>query len=678
MITTALITARMTEIAQSKEDTTAMKSVSDTAHLEDDTPPFVDSLTDAPDSPVNVPEPDDNRVDHTPSEEEAPVVTAPTTLCDELPEMRGFGENDDDDDDPPPTLVSDSSSGEDSSDSEDEGGEWKVVTRRRSKRNVKKPERYQDDDRVHHTSGATPVTQHPTIPTRPESNMNGVSPLQYCSSGWSKPLHEEGDGDDPTTFRAYHISAKKALKEYGVEAYKAIMKEFEQLYAVKQAISPVHRSDLTRAETRGIIRSHLFLNPKHDAMGVFEKIKARLVGDGSMQDKNLYPDRSSPTAALESLMAVLTIAAKEGRTTAVLDIGSAYLEADMTGKSVHILVDKMLTTIMSHKYPELKDFVQLDGTIIMVLKKALYGTLIAGRLWYDKLTGILESHGFAKNPIDPCVMNKTIDGVQMTLVIFVDDILATCEIAEHLTWLISALEKEFDDVKGGISSDFSYLGMHIENIIDERTVVVSMEGYEKALMEYAGVTGVRSSPASSKLFEIGHSSRLKPHALARFHTIVAKLLYLSHRVRPDTGVAVSYLTTRVTCANKDDLAKLERVLMYIHGTLGAMITLSCDGELRVRHSIDASFAAHDDGKGQSGEVRMLGRATVAARSVKQRMVTKDSTETELVALTDLMDGSLKLNEFMEGPGHVMRVPVIEQDNMSTISIVITAGGRYRT
>jgi hypothetical protein len=33
---------------------------------------------------------------------------------------------------------------------------------------------------------------------------------------------------------------------------------------------------------------------------------------------------------------------------------------------------------------------------------------------------------------------------------------------------------------------------------------------------------------------------------------------------------------------------------------------------------------------------------------------------------------------MEGQGHVMRVPVIEQDNMSTISIVITAGGRYRT
>ena len=49
--------------------------------------------------------------------------------------------------------------------------------------------------------------------------------------------------------------------------------------------------DLTAAEWKGVIRSSLFLNPKHNAMGVFEKIKARLVANGKQQDKNLWVDR---------------------------------------------------------------------------------------------------------------------------------------------------------------------------------------------------------------------------------------------------------------------------------------------------------------------------------------------------------------------------------------------------
>jgi hypothetical protein len=205
-----------------------------------------------------------------------------------------------------------------------------------------------------------------------------------------------------------------------------------------------------------------------------------------------------------------------------------------------------------------------------------------------------------------------------------------------------------------------------------------MEGYEKALMEFSGTTGVRSSPVTSGLFTIGSSPPLKPTALARFHTTVAKLLYLSHRVRPDTGVAVAYLTTRVTCANLDDVDKLDRVLMYINGSVGTVLTLSCPDDLQVNTWIDAAFASHDDGKSQSGEVRMLGHATVYARSQKQKIVSKDSTEAELVALTDMVDGSLKLEEFMIEQGHVMQMTTIRQDNTSTITIATTDGGKYRT
>lgn len=495
--------------------------------------------------------------------------------------------------------------------------------------------------------------------------------------GSSRPVNDEGDLDAPASLHTFHVSARKGLQEYGVKAYQAIMKEFEQLYKIKGAIAPVMPTSLKSDQWEKLIRSSLFLNPKHDAMGVFDKIKARLVANGKQQDRNLWTDRSSPTAMLESIMAVLVVAGHERRHLAGLDIGSAFLEADWIGEPVHIIIEKMLSTILVHEYPELKTYRRSDGTLVMRLLKALYGTLIASKLWFDKLTGVLRRLGFANNALDECVMNKTVGGNQLTVVIFVDDILATCRSESSLTWLIRALESEFDTVKGGIHEDLSYLGMHIKNKRHEGKVEVSMEGYEDELMKYAKVTGVRKTPATTNLFVIGDSKPLTPSALAHFHTLVAKLLYLSLRTRPMICVAVSYLTTRVTCGNEDDMDKLDRVLMYINGSEASVLTLSCAGSIRVEAFVDVAFGSHEDGKSQTGVLHKIGEATVMAKSQKQKMVSKDSTEAELVGLTDRVDAVLRLDEFMRLQGHDMIVPVIYQDNQSTITLVTKGGGKYR-
>jgi len=363
----------------------------------------------------------------------------------------------------------------------------------------------------------------------------------------------------------------------------------------------------------------------------------------------------------------------------VLDIGSAYLEADMTGESVFITVDKMTATIMAHEFPELRAFTESDGTLLMRVKKALYGCLVSGALWYAKLTSVLKDLGFVQNPLDPCVMNKTVSGEQLTVVIFVDDILATCKSDSVITDLVSQLREEFDEVKGGLTDDFSYLGMHVVNNRELGEIEVSMEGYEKEVLEYAGVQGRRSSPATSDLFSVGSSALMGDRELKRFHTIVAKLLYLGLRTRPTIAVAVSYLATRVTCANIDDGKKLDRVLMYMRSTPGQSLTLACHGPLRVVASIDAAFGSHDDGKSHTGVVHKIGTATVMSKSCKQKMTAKDSTEAELVALSDKMDGVLRLDEFVRAQGYVdMPPPEIGQDNMSNISLVTKGGGKPRT
>jgi len=67
---------------------------------------------------------------------------------------------------------------------------------------------------------------------------------------------------------------------------------------------------------------------------------------------------------------------------------------------------------------------------------------------------------------------------------------------------------------------------------------------------------------------------------------------------------------------------------------------------QVMSFIDASFATHEDGKGQSGCFLFLGNMLVHEACRKQRIVTKNSTEAELVALSDYIDEGTLLEDFI--------------------------------
>ena len=57
-----------------------------------------------------------------------------------------------------------------------------------------------------------------------------------------------------------------------------------------------------------------------------------------------------------------------------------------------------------------------DGTMICKVLKAMNGLVQAALLFYKKLRAILESHGFlVANALDCCVMNKTVDRWQITI-----------------------------------------------------------------------------------------------------------------------------------------------------------------------------------------------------------------------------------------------------------------------
>ena len=85
-------------------------------------------------------------------------------------------------------------------------------------------------------------------------------------------------------YSCYRTSVQKALRDHGEPAYQAVLGELKQLLREKKVISPRHRGDLSARQLKHMIRSFMFLKTKFNAIGEFEKIKARLVGMGDQQE----------------------------------------------------------------------------------------------------------------------------------------------------------------------------------------------------------------------------------------------------------------------------------------------------------------------------------------------------------------------------------------------------------
>ena len=174
-----------------------------------------------------------------------------------------------------------------------------------------------------------------------------------------------------------------------------------------------------------------------------------------------------------------------------------------------------------------------------------------------------------------------------------------------------------------------------------------MQGFvDEFVTEHPG-DKVVTSPANKDLFHSQEEDILcdEPERKA-FHTTVAKLLYLGKRIRPDILLAVSFLCTRVTKATDRDLMKLKRLVNYVACTQDMTLTLKVEYPLRLFCFVDASYGEHVDAKSHTGAVVTMGAGVFYAKSSKQKIVTKSSTEAELVAITDSLGDLLFIRNLL--------------------------------
>lgn len=112
------------------------------------------------------------------------------------------------------------------------------------------------------------------------------------------------------------------------------------------------------------------------------------------------------------------------------------------------------------------------------------------------------------------------------------------------------------------------------------------------------------------------------------------------------------------------------MLKYLKKTPDVGLTLCIGDDVKVKVYADAADGVHRDGKSLSGAVVKIGGATVMAKTQKQKIVSKSSTEAELICATDMASLGTVAKEFLQSQGYDIGPVELHQDNTSTISMIL--------
>jgi hypothetical protein len=473
-----------------------------------------------------------------------------------------------------------------------------------------------------------------------KKSKHGLAMAQMSVKLMSKGEHRKADIVGKVMAQ---LSMKAAIKKWGEKAQFAISKEMKQLHW-RNSYVPKHYHTLTKKQKDQLLESHIFVEEKRDGT-----IKARkVIGGNKQRDYITKQDVSSPTVTAEAVMLTCVIDAQENRDVAVVDIPNAFVQTVVSDEDaehrVMVRIRGPLVDILVSMAPDVYGpYVSVTKTgqkvLIVECLNAVYGTMVAALLYYKKFVKSLKSKAFKLNPYDGCVANKIVKGKQITICFHVDDCKISHEVPqvidETIDWLKAEYESIFEDGSGemkvhrgkvhkylGMSLDFTNKGQCIVTMNDYLADIV--KAYDLAIAKhddgFLPITKQRyETPAPENLFTVNEDCEKLPKEMAAdFHTVVAKMLYVTKRARPDTCLSVAFLTTRVRAPDRDDWEKLRHLIEYLRKDNIRPLVLGADNDGLLMWYVDASFAVHPNMRGHTGGGLTMGRGFPISTSTKQK------------------------------------------------------------
>ncbi|MFM2290751.1 MAG: hypothetical protein RIS29_564, partial [Bacteroidota bacterium] len=420
---------------------------------------------------------------------------------------------------------------------------------------------------------------------------------------------------------------------------------------------------------------------KENVDGSVSRFKARLVARGFTQRYGIHYDKTfSPVVKIQSVRTLLAAAFLAKMHIHVFDIDVAYLNGEMD------IVNYM-------KMPQgFEQYNEKGEPMVCNLKKGLYGTKQAGRMWNIVLVRYLtEELQFIVTRSDPCVMilkgKLSPNGESMILTIYVDDSM----IASRSIELIDIIKKKFKE-KFGIRDmgpikwllkiqierrkekgvEVLWLGQpqYIEHVLDSFADWVPIGG--RKIMTPM-IVGWKHDDVSPLL--IGED-------LEWYRSVIACLSYLALQSRLDIMFATNHLAQFSRAPRVCDKMAVSRILGYLKNfpDLGptyfrtenmqeAMQSFMKDegntlSDQQAPHGYaDASWGTEQDYRSRTGIVFRFAGGPITWYSGKQIPVAVSSAEAELYALSDgVKDGIFQRNLLNELGINLPQPTLMMEDN----------------
>jgi hypothetical protein len=107
---------------------------------------------------------------------------------------------------------------------------------------------------------------------------------------------------------------------------------------------------------------------------------------------------------------------------------------------------------------------------------------------------------------------------------------------------------------------------------------------------------------------------------------------------------------------------------FLKATKDDIAHMSADDSQTIKWYVDAAFGVHKDMRSHTGATMTLGGGIVISDSTKQKVNARSSTQSELIAVDDVLSKVIWTKKFIEAQGHQVKANIVFQDNTSTMKL----------
>jgi transposase InsO family protein len=443
-----------------------------------------------------------------------------------------------------------------------------------------------------------------------------------------------------------------------------------------------------RSEAPNVISGKWVFRIKKDQDGNIDRYKARWVARGFTQKHGVdFTEIFAPTIKAASVRLLLALANYYDIDLHGLDVSNAFARADIDGD---IFIEQ------PHGYVKKPDN-DTDKPKVCKLKKALYGTKQAARLWHVKFRSHLIKNGWRAYESDPCIFSRhSAKFGHEFLGVYVDDIIHAGSAAAHKS-LLTSCNTQFPTTSQGPLTWI--LAMQITRDRKSRTLCLHQT---QGIVDYIDEwklhdSDIRTTPMSPK-WKYGDGPETHDESRIRdYRSQVGSLNYFATSTRPDIALAVGLLCRHLHNPNEQCFKALQHVNSYIAHTphLGLIYRASASGNPSIREISgteipqpdppeltdespaptlrafsDATYGGEtaDGAKSTSGSLIYFDTALIAWCSSKQPVISLSSMEAEQIAAFETSRSIVYFRQFLKELGLQQTSPtIIHEDNTGCIA-----------